>query len=162
MKRNEIGDLTPADARDLARLAPVVQAACGSTPSPEALIAIHAFAACQPRRQRILLFARLGYAAAALFAVAVTGWAVLRAYPGPAARADRQARLLSDALFLCGDDESAPARDHVALAQRLLELQGLDAAVTPAPAAETAEPPSPPSTDSQSRSRPEPPAQRYV
>jgi hypothetical protein len=159
---NDNHALPAADARDLARLAPVVRAACDSAPAPETLTAIHAYAACEPRRRRILFFTRLGYAAAALFAVVLTGWAVLRQHPGADTRADRQARLLSDALFLCGNDENAPARDQVALAQRLLEIQGLDAVATPAPAAETAEPPSPPPTDSQSRSRPAPPAQRYV
>ena len=164
MKRIDVetdATLSAADTAAYERLAHVVRAACGSDPSPAVLAAIHAAAACQPRRRRIILFVRLGYAAAAMLAALLTGWIALR--PDPAARAYRQTRLLDDMLFLCDDGDNAstaPTGDREGLARRLLELQGLDAEARPVP--ETTEPPSPPSTDSQSRSMPAPRAQKCV
>jgi hypothetical protein len=154
-ERRDGAALAPSDELLCAALAPAVRAACGSDPSPAVLAAIRDQAARQPRRRRILFFTRVSYAAAAAFAALLTGFLALR--PTPAARAERQARLLDDVLFLCDDGESAPVArtgDRERLAWRLLELQGLDAEVSPAP--ETPELPAPPSIDSQSRSMPAP------
>ena len=147
-----------------ARLAPHLRRACDSIPSPAVVAAIHAAAERKIRRNRILPFVRFVAAAAALVPIALTGWLLIRA--GQASETERRAALMDDMLYLCASAQTAtetvaPGEKKADLARRLLTLQGLDAVA--APEAETpAEWPSPPSTDSQSRSKPALQAQRYV
>ena len=149
------------DARACDCLAPHVRKACNSTPSPAVLIALRAAAARKVRRGRILPFVRFAAAAAAVLAVTLTGGILIRSSMTSAAQ--RQVALMDDMLFLCADQqptaEVAPADKREDVAKRLLNLQGLDevaAPVTEAPA----EPPSLPSTDSQSHNTPALRAQR--
>jgi len=150
--------LNPEDEQACARLAPHVRRACDSVPPAAVLSAIHAAAEQKVRRHRILPFVRFAAAAAAMLVVTLTGWLLIRSSMAAETEADRQAALMDDMLFLCAGDQTAPeavapSEKRENLARRLLNLQGLDAVA--APEAETpAEPPSPPSIDSQSRNTP--------
>lgn len=137
--------------RELARLTPAVRQACASEPAAGILQVLHAAAQRQVRRRRAVRL--MGLAAAAGVAFSCAGLFGLQA--AHRAAVARQARLMDDMLFLCDDErrpEIAPGctpRENAA--HRLLLLQGLDSTVMPA-AADAAEPPAPPSTDSQSGS----------
>lgn len=148
--RTSAAFLDEADREACARLEPLVRQGCGSLPAPHVLASLQHSAARYARRQRILPFVRVGCAAAALITATLTDWPVART--ARQAVAERKGQLLADALFLCDEGAGAaatpPAADEPDLAQRLLKLQGLDTVAAPTPKA--AEPPAPPSIDSQS------------
>lgn len=158
---NNENKFSPADERACTRLSPHVRQACNSTPPPAVMAAIHAAAVQRANRGRVLPFIRFAAAAAALLVVTLTGWFLIRSsMPSEAAR---QAALMDDMLFLCCERDACqpavPCENREDVAERLLNLQGLDAVTVPIP--ETpAEPPAPPSKESQSRNTFEPLAQR--
>jgi len=133
---------------------------CGSMPSPHVREAIRLAASRRVQPQHMLFF-RIGYAAAAMLLVTLTGWLVLtglRTYTH-----NSRAQLLDDAISLCsGDSVSAvvPSDEKTDLPSRLLKLQGMDQIAIPIPE-EVEESQEPISIDFQSGNRLALPAQKY-